>query len=76
MRQARRPGIFERPAWPDEGFGLACLSQAQAQKTWPGPVTGRQAWWPGWTSVNYDQIVHVILSPIVTFLLILFLRSF
>ena len=43
MRQARRPGIFERPAWPDEGFGLACLSQAQAQKTWPGPVTGRQA---------------------------------
>ena len=60
MRQARRPGIFERPAWSDEGFGLACLSQAQAQKTWPGPVTGRQdqagrqAWWPGWTSGPYS----------------------
>ena len=41
MRQARRPGIFERPAWPDEGFGLACLSQAQAMVFGPGPVIGR-----------------------------------
>jgi hypothetical protein len=28
-RQARRPGIFKRPAWPVEGVGLACLSQAR-----------------------------------------------